>query len=612
MFKIFKAELLALGVFLFIVNACSGFVEGDESDQETSFSSHASSNTVINQTTGNTTSETSTTTTVQTSSVTSTTLVGVFVDALVSGLTYHSQNLSGSTDSNGSFAYTLGDTITFSIGGITLGSTNGQSILTPIDVSGAADENDQRVINMVRLLQTLDNDGEQSNGIEITTATRMAASSFSVDFNQPLTSFESALANSLTLLTSLNSVPQTSLKDAAEALKNFKGQLTSNGQSTVKSAPLEISISSLSVDEGTASGSTIATLASTNANDGSSLSNFSLLSQSLAGAFQLSQNHLQVADSNVIDFETASTNTNVVEIRVTDADNLTFDQMFTITISDINEAPKGISLAGTTYVQENQAAGVVLGTLFVTGDPDAGDTGNSFSLVSGTGSDNNASFNISSNQLSTAASFDFESLANKSIRVQAADNSGSTVEQVFNIEVGNDTSDDPIILFYASNNVIPETDFSSISTADSLCQTQSTSVSTASGKTIISFLSDDNTDLKDRVNSSLHENTVYGSDGSTVVMSSWTALLTLDIAVSNTIQDAVNNLSDPTEYWTGTRTTGTGFNARNCNNWSQNSATGLEAAGWVGVTNAAFSGSVKADGFTNCNTANVGLLCVAY
>ncbi|MCX8025678.1 MAG: hypothetical protein N3A60_10795, partial [Thermanaerothrix sp.] len=62
-------------------------------------------------------------------------LRGVFVDAPVAGLEYvTSSGVSGKTDANGVFYYDPGDTVTFKIGNLTLGSAKGASQVTPVDI----------------------------------------------------------------------------------------------------------------------------------------------------------------------------------------------------------------------------------------------------------------------------------------------------------------------------------------------------------------------------------------------------------------------------------------------------------------------------------------------
>ncbi|GGC86555.1 carboxylesterase/lipase family protein [Halopseudomonas salina] len=98
---------------------------------------------------------------------------GTFVDSAVSGLDFQTEDGSGETNANGQFTYASGQTVSFAIGDLDLGSAVGATILTPLDiVDGAPGANDQRVSNMLVLLQTLDADGNLNNGIQITEAIR--------------------------------------------------------------------------------------------------------------------------------------------------------------------------------------------------------------------------------------------------------------------------------------------------------------------------------------------------------------------------------------------------------------------------------------------------------
>lgn len=82
---------------------------------------------------------------------------GTLVDAPVEGVHYESGSLAGITGSNGEFQYEVGNTVRFSIGDIPLGMpVTGKSVITPLDLvaGGAADT--PAVINIARLLQSLD------------------------------------------------------------------------------------------------------------------------------------------------------------------------------------------------------------------------------------------------------------------------------------------------------------------------------------------------------------------------------------------------------------------------------------------------------------------------
>jgi hypothetical protein len=92
---------------------------------------------------------------------------GVFVDSAVEGLSYEtSSGVKGTTDAQGRFTYNEGDTVTFKIGGVTLGSGKAAGTVTPSHISeGGEDSN--KFTNLLVLLQSLDTDGDPANGITL-------------------------------------------------------------------------------------------------------------------------------------------------------------------------------------------------------------------------------------------------------------------------------------------------------------------------------------------------------------------------------------------------------------------------------------------------------------
>jgi len=103
-----------------------------------------------------------------------------------------------------------------------------------------------------------------------------------------------------------------------------------------------------------------------------------------------------------------------------------------ITITAVNDAPTNIALSSQT-IAEDSAINTVVGA-FSTTDPDAGDT-HTYTLVSGTGDTDNASFNISGSNLRSSAVFDYETKSSYSIRVRSTDNGGLWYEKSFTITV---------------------------------------------------------------------------------------------------------------------------------------------------------------------------------
>lgn len=159
-------------------------------------------------------------------------LTGRFVDSAVTGLTYTTETLSGVTDGNGSFDYLPGESVTFSLGGIVLPAVQGAALLTPLDVFATDNIADIRVINLTRLLQTLDVDAEPENGITISDAAIASATGLIADFSSP--AFDAQVFNLVANAGSSN----TSLIEGMDALDHFQETLFDEGIEERPSAPV--------------------------------------------------------------------------------------------------------------------------------------------------------------------------------------------------------------------------------------------------------------------------------------------------------------------------------------------------------------------------------------
>ncbi len=91
-----------------------------------------------------------------------------FIDSPVEGMTFQTPTHNGLTDESGAFDYFPGETVELSIGGIPIGSTLVDHKISPLDMFANSDLDDPRVINMARLLQSLDADATPQKGILIT------------------------------------------------------------------------------------------------------------------------------------------------------------------------------------------------------------------------------------------------------------------------------------------------------------------------------------------------------------------------------------------------------------------------------------------------------------
>ena len=108
---------------------------------------------------------------------------GTFIDSAVAGVTFTNEpsGVTGTTDAQGRFSFEPGDTVTFSIGDLSFPPTTARGVITPLTIAGTDDPTDVVATNIARLLQSLDFDGDASNGIDIASGAADVATA--VDFS---------------------------------------------------------------------------------------------------------------------------------------------------------------------------------------------------------------------------------------------------------------------------------------------------------------------------------------------------------------------------------------------------------------------------------------------
>lgn len=213
--------------------------------------------------------------------------------------------------------------------------------------------------------------------------------------------------------------------------------------------PTDIALSGNSITENRPAGSFIGRLSTTDPDTWDSHS-YQLVSGTGAtgnSSFTISNDSLYAA--SMLNFELQ--NTFSIRVQTTDLGGLTFAKVFTLTVNDSNDAPTGITLS-TSSVRENQPVGTVVGVLNSV-DADANQT-HTYSLVSGTGSVNNALFSIVGNQLRTNAIYNFEQINTYQIRIQTNDGNGGIYSDAFVITVLDDNDAPSNILL--SNATVKE------------------------------------------------------------------------------------------------------------------------------------------------------------
>ena len=152
---------------------------------------------------------------------------GTFIDSPVINIGYRTETLQGVTNALGEYQYLPGETVTFFIGDLTFPAVKATGMVTPLDIADTQDTANPKVINIIRLLQTLDKDGDPSNGITITDQAKSSA--VLVDFDLSEADFAAA-PDVMALITNANlDIPVTELVDAVDALSHFKQTLAGVG-----------------------------------------------------------------------------------------------------------------------------------------------------------------------------------------------------------------------------------------------------------------------------------------------------------------------------------------------------------------------------------------------
>ncbi len=152
------------------------------------------------------------------------TQTGVFLDSPIVNIGYKTETINDVTNSLGEYKYLQGEIVTFFIGDLEFPPVQATGVVTPLDLAGSQDTSNSTVVNMIRLLQTLDKDGNPDNGIEITEEAISRATQ--VDFSLHETTFASSVA--VTALIPNAGLDSPVLVSSADAIQHFEQQLIDN------------------------------------------------------------------------------------------------------------------------------------------------------------------------------------------------------------------------------------------------------------------------------------------------------------------------------------------------------------------------------------------------
>ena len=228
---------------------------------------------------------------------------------------------------------------------------------------------------------------------------------------------------------------------------------------TDQSNPPVVDNQTFAIDENSAGGAAVGTVAASDADAGDTLT-FAITGGSGQTAFAIdsSSGALTVADSNQLDFEATPSFT--LDVQVTDSTSLTDTATITVNLNDVNETPT-LADAGFTVI-EGSPNTTVVGTMTGT-DPDAGDS-LTYTITGGTGATAFA-IDTSSGQITVTDSSQLDSNTNPSLTldVLVADSGGLTDGAVATVTVTTDNQP-PVVDDQSFRVIAPSTNSTVVGT----------------------------------------------------------------------------------------------------------------------------------------------------
>jgi len=197
-------------------------------------------------------------------------------------------------------------------------------------------------------------------------------------------------------------------------------------------APTDLSLTGDTVAEHAANGTVVGSASATDGNSGDSFT-YSLTDDA-GGRFAIDRDtgEITVADGTLLNFEAA--NSHDITVQVTDSAGNTYEEVMTLNLTDINEAPTDLTLDGDTTL-ENPLNGAIVGTVS-TADVDAGD---SFTYALTNDADGRFMINGETGEVMIldGSRFDISDADSYDITVQVTDSGGLSYEESMTINVAN-------------------------------------------------------------------------------------------------------------------------------------------------------------------------------
>ena len=207
--------------------------------------------------------------------------------------------------------------------------------------------------------------------------------------------------------------------------------------------PIVTSGQSFTVAENTTNGTSIGTIAATDADLSTTFSAWTIVSGNTGNVFALDSSTGALSVLNALDRESTASYT--LTVNVSDGTNTSSNQTLTITISDANDNAPVITSGQILSVAENATSGTTLtGTPLTVTDADASTTYSAWAIVSG---NTGTAFTINSSTgvISTNATLDRETIASYSLGITVSDGSNTSSAETVTINLGDINDNAPIV-----------------------------------------------------------------------------------------------------------------------------------------------------------------------
>ena len=203
--------------------------------------------------------------------------------------------------------------------------------------------------------------------------------------------------------------------------------------------PTQPTLDNLTVDENAANDTVVGTLSSSDPDNIGTAFTFAITDDA-GGRFKIVNDEVQVANSNLLDYEDTTSHTITVQVTEDDSSQ-TSTQTFTINLNNLDDTDPTQPTLDNLTVDENAANDTVVGTLS-SSDPDNIGAAFTFAITDDAG----GRFKIVNDEVQVANSnlLDYEDTTSHTITVRVTeDDSSQTSTQTFTINLNNLDDTDP-------------------------------------------------------------------------------------------------------------------------------------------------------------------------